>query len=308
MLEGPVVREPSMKRFSDRSHSARISGRAERATIVLDKSYLQGASAQEVSTLCDNSNTLVIEDLVFELLTADLDTRTRCFGKIPQRENPVGIIAHPGTLMRYEVDQRQPATPVWEHRMSGTFTFNERLATGDFKLTEDQAGGVHEWEGNLAENVEGFLEEAATAATIFPPLAGLRPGASPERVDEVCQRIATDAEMIRALYSSFAPANFPPAPIVGRTWAVFRRVQAHLLACVDQFARFGVGVHSPRIDRLENERIDINYLVLALLARGLATRDRDMQRRFKLLCPEGLLIDTSEDLGQLQPSSSKHER
>jgi hypothetical protein len=277
----------------------------QRPTIVLDKSYLQGAAGQEVSALCDSCNTLVTEDLVFELLTGDLETRTKCFRKLPQRENPAGIIAHPGTLMRYEVENRHPATPVWDHRMTGTFTFNEGLAAGDFKLTEEQAGGVREWEGNLAEDVEGFLQEVSTAERIFPPLDGLRPGASPERVEEICQRIASDAEMIRTLYASFAPKGFPLPPIVGRTWVVFRRVQAHLLACVEYFARFGVGVNPTHRGRLENERIDVNYLVLALLAQGLATRDRDMQRRFRRLCPDGILIDTPEDLGQLQPPLEK---
>jgi hypothetical protein len=112
-------------------------------------------------------------------------------------------------------------------------------------------------------------------------------------IDEVLHRVATNMEFVRRFYQWGAPEGFPPDPIVGRSWAVFRYMQVHLMADVELFAKYGV-LNQPSMARLENERADLNYLLFALLAKGLATNDNTMKARFKLLCPEGLLIGPEE--------------
>lgn len=39
-----------------------------------------------------------------------------------------------------------------------------------------------------------------------------------------------------------------------------------------------------------NQWLDINHVILGLLAGGIATRDKFIQRTFKLLNPDGILI------------------
>ena len=70
-------------------------------------------------------------------------------------------------------------------------------------------------------------------------------------------------------------------------------MQVHLIADVELFAHYGE-VNEPKMSDLENERADMNYLLFALLAKGLATNDNAMKTRFKLLCPKGLLIEPEE--------------
>jgi len=98
-------------------------------------------------------------------------------------------------------------------------------------------------------------------------------------------------EGVRRFYEWVAPKGFAPAPIVGRSWAVFRYIQVHLTADVEFLALYGIDINRPNFETLENERTDLNYLVLAVLARGLASNDAALKRRFKALCPDGILIE-----------------
>lgn len=72
---------------------------------------------------------------------------------------------------------------------------------------------------------------------------------------------------------------------------MFRYIQVHLTADVEFLAKYGIDVNRASMAKLENERADLNYLVLALLANGLASNDNAMKTRFKALCPDGILIE-----------------
>jgi hypothetical protein len=71
--------------------------------IVLDKSYLEGASSQAIGDLCKSFAVLMIDTLFMELLTtSDKHFQAACFRKFPQRENPVELIEGTGSLLRYD--------------------------------------------------------------------------------------------------------------------------------------------------------------------------------------------------------------
>jgi len=258
--------------------------------VVLDKSFVQSASRREVVALCDSNRVIMIEDLLFEMIDGDLETRTQCFRKFPDRVNPVAVLPNVGTLMRHEREFRQPCTPVWNHKLPWRFNFNKRLATGNFELNNQQRQAVGKWESNLVEDVNRFVERGVFADELLPALRGFRPGQNPEKIQELLTRIASDMESVRRFYKELSTVDFPPASIVGRTWAVFRFIQVQLIGVVEFFKKYGAAVHPTNRDKLENEFTDLNYLVVASLAGGLATRDKALASRFSLLCPKGLLI------------------
>lgn len=118
-----------------------------RSLIVVDKSYLRGATRDEVRSLFQRVKALMPEDLFFELLTGDLETRTKCFRKLPKRHNPLELLPNVGTLLRYEVESQRCCSPILAHRIRITYEFNRQLAEGSFVLTEEQVAGVEEWGG-----------------------------------------------------------------------------------------------------------------------------------------------------------------
>jgi hypothetical protein len=259
--------------------------------IVLDKSFICTARGAQVREVCDTYRAFMPEDLFFELIHDDKEKRALSFAKFPTRDNPVGLLLPVGSLMQFENEYRHPSTPIWKHRVDIHYSFNRKLATGEFDMLHQQLEGVRQWERDLAIDAAHFAERARVIDKIFPVLQGYRPGQDRARIDEVLRNIASNMEGVRGFYKGVAPSGFPPAPIVGRTWAVFRYFQVHLTADVEFFAKYGVDVNAPNMAKLENERADLNYLLFALLAKGLATNDEAMKRRFRLLCPDGVLIE-----------------
>ena len=65
--------------------------------VVIDKSYLQGASEDAVRSLCDEQTVLFTKTLFYELLTAAEPMRDACFAKLPATDNPVALIPSTGS-------------------------------------------------------------------------------------------------------------------------------------------------------------------------------------------------------------------
>ena len=167
--------------------------------IVLDKSFVQGASGKQVREICETYKALMPEDLLFELIHSDEETKAKCFAKFPARVNPVGLLPPGGVLMRYENEYRRPATPIWNHRLNIRYTFNDKLATGDFEMTHKQLATVRKWEEDLAAETARFVERAKVIVEIFPVLNGYRPGQDRTRIEEVLRDITSNMEGVRRL-------------------------------------------------------------------------------------------------------------
>jgi hypothetical protein len=276
----------------------------EELTIVLDKSFVRSASGKQVREICDTYRALMPEDLFFELIHSDEETKAKCFAKFPARDKPVGLLPPVGVLIQLENENRRPSTPIGNHIPGFNYKFNDKLATGEFEMTHQQLAGVRRWEEDLATDTANFAERAKLIVRIFPSLEGYRPGQDRTPIEEVLHDIASNMEGVRRFYGGVAPKGFAPAPIVGRTWAVFRYIQVHLTADVEFLALYGVDVNLPKFATLENERTDLNYLVLAVLAQGLASNDAAMKRRFKALCPDGILIEVEKNVEPVEAAAT----
>lgn len=58
--------------------------------LIIDKRYLQGASAHELRSLCAEHTVLFIETLLYELLTTEEEAvRKACFVKFPETNDNV---------------------------------------------------------------------------------------------------------------------------------------------------------------------------------------------------------------------------
>ncbi|HZF12950.1 MAG TPA: hypothetical protein VFE33_29525 [Thermoanaerobaculia bacterium] len=258
--------------------------------IVLDKSYLQGATREEINKLCGDYTVLMPEALFFELLTTQEKVRTACFRKLPAVENPVELITHIGALLAHEVETHTPATPVHGRYTRMRFVFNSRLSSGSFNLSEEQRAGIVGWERDIAESVAEFKERAAVTDRWFPSLAGYRPGMPKDGIEKLRQAIGTDSQMIRDIYDAIRHASFPPAAVLDERWAFYRWVQVQLLAVLEYIRRYGIGNALEASWRIPNDVIDMQYTTTGSLVGALASRDAVVQETFKLLCPDGQLV------------------
>jgi len=274
--------------------------------VVIDKSYLQGATPADVRQLCANG-ALMTDTLFAELLTTSEESRKRCFAKFPATLNPVEMIPSIGDLMRYEASYSRPCTPIHECRLQARFKFQPGIAAGTYEFTESELGVVRAVEGETRERVAQFAQAAAVVSSWFPELQGFPANGPPSLIDAAMARIATDPERVRSIYAQIVggmnqmirdgavapPADWAPPPRpedVDEGWVWYRFVQVDLLAAVEFVHKHGAGTTGDLCEQLEHDVMDAEYVVAATLSSGLASRDTTMQSFFRRLCPNGLLV------------------
>ena len=258
--------------------------------IVIDKSYLQGASGETVRRLCEEHTVLFTETLFYELLTTAESVRDACFAKLPARDNPVALIPRTGPLFRYEIEHRRAASPIADRRLAVTFRFNPRLTSRTFLHPADEETALAEWRREVDQEVATFHEVATGVSAWCPDLKTASGQTLRTACEDLKRQACSDAEITRRVYRSLGLEGFPCASLLDPSWALFRWVQAHLLFSLDYVGRYGFG-ELPQIPRrVEHDIHDIQYLLFGALCGALATKDAEIASNFMLACPEGTLL------------------
>ena len=265
--------------------------------VVLDKSYLQGSSKNEIHQMCSQHQLIMPEVLFLEILTTKTENMVKCFKKFPEIENPVALVPNVGSLIRYETEKNRPCSPIETQFLKIRYVFNERLAKNQFNFTEKQKESLKEWEASSNEGTEGFIEKVIVTDGWFPGLSGYIPGQSPNPITDAMDMVASDLDFVRKIYGQLRDeiyetykALWPVPQRIDKKWILFRYLQVHLLAALEYIRKYGKESHSKISKRLENEYLDIDYCIIGTLSDGLATRDTTMAKFYNLLCPEKALI------------------
>ncbi len=93
--------------------------------------------------------------------------------------------------------------------------------------------------------------------------------------------------IIRRIYAGLRTEKLPPAEKINEQWAIFRRLQVDCMAAIEYLHSFRNGQFDIKEEKKRHNQIDFRIIVLALLAKGLASNDRLIRRYFKVLCPDG---------------------
>lgn len=255
--------------------------------IVIDKSYLQGVSAETVQRLCEDHTVLFTETLLYELLTTDEPERNACFAKFSSTYNPVSIIPRSGPLLRFENEHRRAASPLIEHQLQIRFRFNPRLASGTFQHSLNEQFTLIEWEQEIEHEVETFHEVATGVLAWCPRLRKLSGDDLRKGCEELKREACADPAVIQNVYRSLDLEGFACASLLDPSWVLFRWIQAHLLFSLDYIARHGFADLEKILKRVEHDIHDIQYFLFGCLCGGLATKDKDIVQNFRLACSEG---------------------
>jgi hypothetical protein len=256
--------------------------------IVIDKSYLQGASRAALRGLCAEHTVLFIEALLYELLTTeDEDVQRACFAKFPKNDDSVVLIPRTGPLFRYEMEHKRPALPLTNHRVQATL---QSLVTGVFSRPLDEQASLAEWRLEVQREVETFHQVATGVSAWCPPLRDARGPVLSAACDDLKRQACTDVNVVRNVYRSLGLEGFPGAPLLDPSWALFRWVQMHLLFGLDYIRRYGFADLAAVPARIEHDVHDLQYALFGVLCGALATKDGDIERNFRMACPAGALV------------------
>lgn len=270
---------------------------AVRPGIVLDKSFLQGVPGARIAGLARSHELVMCESLFYELLTSEEPGRSGCFTKL-REDNPVALVSDIGPLLGMEIDRGQAAGRPSTHRIDLPFRFNPRLVDRSYVLPAEAQTTVGELTARLRTDVEGFLDRVEVVPSFFPDLLQ---GSGDER-----RRAWAEAEAAivvpRALvpfYAQLEPPSgekpLPPAETTTDDWALYRYLQMQMLFALDVYVRYQgrrPDIASPAVyERIEHDVLDAQVAMLGCLEGALATRERKLQRWFRLAAPDGILID-----------------
>lgn len=268
--------------------------------IVVDKSFIDGSPAATVRELCGAHHVLMTEELFFELITTDDEKRRRAFCKLPDVANPVSLIPNVGALLRFEKEAGRPCAPhLRRHRIEESFQFNSRLRDGTFVFEGEYADELKSFREEVEESTRGFIERCFVVHEFFPELSGIKVSDLPIALADARRSMATDLSRVREIYrllTSNHPDQRPPKPeLIDPNWAWFRWVQVQLLAALRIFVRYQGKMPSSVNARFwtvaEHTMLDSYYVLFGTLCGALASRDGEIKEDFKLLRPDGLLLD-----------------
>ncbi len=87
----------------------------------------------------------------------------------------------------------------------------------------------------------------------------------------------------------------PPAETTTDDWALYRYLQMQMLFALDVYVRYQgrrPEIASPAVfERMEHDVLDAQVAMLGCLEGALATRETKLKRWFRLVAPDGILID-----------------
>jgi len=266
--------------------------------IVLDKSYLDAATPEQILALHGKHRLLMPDVLFYELITTNEASMRNCFNKFPETSNPVSLIPNVGTLLRYELTTRKPCTPLYDQRERAAFCFNSELRTGAFEFTEAQSEERTNQEAIIKQKAEEFFKLAMMVATFFPQINGIPYADLPAQISGAKKTVAIDITAVRAIYAKLAEAeeglNSVSSDTLNPNWALFRWIQVRCLYSLDLIFRYyGCLPSNPTTrfwTKIEHDMLDSEYVILASLSGAFACNENRMIEFFRLICPNGVLF------------------
>jgi hypothetical protein len=274
-----------------------------RQSVVLDKSFLQASPTTYIRDLAESHRLLVSDALFYELLTTNNKVRAACFRKLPAVENPVDLLDHAGRLIRKELDTQHAAGKPSENVIPGRFEFNVGLRDPGFAFAPQVRGFIADQGRDIDAEMRSFVSRAGDIATFFSDL-GLVGGSDEDRREafEAAEaRIASTGSLVQFIDSLESPPGerpIPPGRGMDESWAIYRWLQVQFLFGLDLFRRRGGKIPdmekfgSEAFKQLEHDIHDAQVLVLGCLEGAVATDEVKLKRWFRLLCPDGLLLES----------------
>ncbi|VAW77204.1 hypothetical protein MNBD_GAMMA12-1418 [hydrothermal vent metagenome] len=268
------------------------------SSIVIDKSYLQGTSSNEIKKLALNNRLLMSDALFYELLTTKPEYRCLCFNKFPKNSNPVDLIDHIGVFMNKEINTHKPSGPPSQHIETFAFKFNEKLTDIDYSPPTDSQTEIEKETSRIKENVYTFLERAKVIQSFFPNLlegSQMQRDKAHMEAEVLIVTPKSLSKFIGQLKLPVGEKELPPADSMNDSWAIYRWLQVQLLFALDVYVRYQANIPKElslkTYLKMEHDVLDAELLALGCLEGSFATKEKKHIRWWQLLCQSGQLYE-----------------
>jgi hypothetical protein len=258
--------------------------------VVLDKSFLQSVGLVQLQYYVTNGWLFAVPEIFFYEHLRKWDAwRLANLRKLKAIESRVVLLPGVGEMFRAESRHLKPATQVIRMEKK-RLVLNERLnSRGSFFELDGETKRISDERTKELENRLDTIVEVWRDFNQLAPLKDAKDSEVPDRVREMSIDVRDDVDDIRGFYRNHRIDIYPPAEMVNIEWTFFRWHQVMLLGGLDFYESYGAATPFKR-EKIFNELIDLEYLLLAILVGGLASNDKRMVKRFKFLCRDGLVL------------------
>lgn len=257
--------------------------------IVIDKSFLRSSPKSLVHDICQNHQVLFVSNLLFELM--DSDDRAECSAKLPSRVNSVLFMQEVPELLNYEKHKRHAAHPIMKFRIHKHVSLNEKLCSKNFDFSRYNHDNA-ECKRVVQDEVSRLKVLSLSIFNFWPGLKNHNGRIPDEKILEIRREVASEQDIVKALWHIIRPEGFPPADMIGPEWVIYRWTQLRVLLCLD-WVRRHIKLGEANNVKLEHDLHDLYYVLFAALAGGLATSDIKQRETFRLVRPDGHIYNAS---------------
>ncbi len=256
--------------------------------VVLDKSFLDGNSGARLQYLSQEGWIFALsEALMFELFYKRDPQRLADFFKLHSVQQNLVVLPGIGEMLRAEAEHLKPAATVLKAK-SVKFVAAKGPSGEYFELDPKALASTRDRTAETKRKVSLLVAAWRDFARI-PAIQNAKPNELPIRIQELKEDIRDDIEDIRGFYGNHRNPEQPAPDLLDEQWASFRYIQVLLLAGLDYFQSYGAETE-PKMEKINNEILDLDYLTPALLVGGLASGDKRLIQRIKFLCPKGVIL------------------
>lgn len=267
------------------------------ANLVLDKSFVQGASVEYFQQLASSHQFLMSAYLLYECTKASRTRRASIFAKFPPKVPPYLYISNLGHLLRHEINQKSPCGRPSTHALNRSYDSHARLADKNYELTKTEKDARN----NVAEEVDADTKQyikdiIKSCERLREEFDGIRHKSTTEaKIRDLEKKYTEDRSYIMNLIDNArsVPGSLIPKVDLDPTWLSFLWFQIVELFSLDIFMRYrnlGENTDPVILEKIKHDTLDIGLLALGVLEGGFATRERKLIRWWNLLKSEGTLI------------------
>jgi hypothetical protein len=272
----------------------KILSNGEPVKVVVDLSFFIQSSTHDLVRWSRLQPLLFPETFFFELFTTSKSRKQQlwAYQKFPHCENLGARLPQVARLLDYERQNKLPAGPVLSSFEAGNYYLNPDLAAGIYQFPDDSKAEIDKWEKKVREQSQKLPHLTKVLLARFPKIVSCPNSHRQKTLSDIIDKVAVDDALIRNIYNDYADAQSRSVAQIDKRWAVFWRIRFLLLICLKHFESYPPNnpiKASPKL--LDNEWLDLEYLILGALTGGLASNDgKTIRRFFRLATPKSWLF------------------
>jgi hypothetical protein len=258
--------------------------------IIVDKSWIISINKKSLIKICNDHSLVLPASLAYESFTSDnKEQALSIWKKLNFVRDKIYFIERINQLIKYEIKHNEPFGSIDRFFQNIYYDANiDRIKKG-LKIKQKIILKLYQiiWEGRGIKSFQKILEGIHN---YFPQLENQ---SNSEIFEDTIKQLCESNGLLLKIYDDVKPSKFPSSKLIDDNWAIYRWLQMHLIYAIEYKRKYGYADNKINFKKLYHDHIDIEYLMLGVLNKGLATDDKKLKCLFNVCCKDGVLFSNN---------------